>query len=256
MSAAGKSPMKYFTIEEDRSPVYTGVITGSHKWGLPGVDTCPSCGSTWGDDSRAYPSVDLSPVASLADFVEPRAEPIEEYERLCELVRPFLPPGALLEPGTNLGPIVGTALGRFGQLVTSYPWWLLVQRESLEKLQAEGLQGLKGYPAQLRFRQRHAPELFELELLPVGRAHADCLPPDREPPCPRCGRVGLSLPKDLLLDASTLPSDLDVFRLEDFSTVIVCTERFAKACKRLELDGVVFNPVPISRPKKRASSVK
>ncbi|WPB76722.1 double-CXXCG motif protein [Archangium violaceum] len=245
--------MKYFTIKEDRSPVYTGVITGSHKWGLPGVDTCPSCGATWGDNSRAYPSVDLSPVASLADFVEPRAEPIEEYERLCELVRPFLPPGALLEPGTNLGPIVGTAVGRFGQLVTSYPWWLLAQRESFEKLQAESLQGLKAIPAQLRFRQRNAPEFLELELLPVGRAHADCIPPDRAPPCPRCGHVAISLPQDLLLDAATLPSHLDVFRLEDFSTVIVCTERFAKACKRLKLDGAVFKPVPVSRPKRRAS---
>ena len=247
--------MKYFTVKEDSSPVYTGVITGSHQWRLPGVDTCAACRVTWSDNSRAYPSVDLSPVASLADFVEPRAEPIEEYERLCELVRPFLPPGALLEPGTNLGPVVGNAQGRFGQLVTSYPWWLLVQREALEKLQAEGVQGLKGIPTQLRFRQRNSPELFELELLPVGRLHADCLPPDREPPCPRCGRVDLSLPAERLLDAATLPSHLDVFRLEDFSTVIVCTERFAKACKRLKLDGVVFNPVPISRPKKRASPV-
>jgi len=248
--------MRYFTVEEDSSLVYTGVITGSHKWRLPGIDTCPSCGSTWSDNSRAYPSVDLAPVESLADFVDPRAEPIEEYERLCGLVRPFLPPGALLEPGTNLGPTLGTAVGRFGQLMTSYPSWLLVQRESLEKLQAEGLQGLKGCPTQLRFRQRNSPEFFELELLPVGRAHADCLPSDREPPCPRCGRVDLSLPADLLLDASTLPPHLDVFRLEDFSNVLVCTERFAKACKRLKLDGVVFKPVPISRPKKRASSGK
>lgn len=248
--------MKYFTVEEDSSPSYTGAITGSHKWGLPGIDTCPACGATWGDNSRAYPSVDLTSVASLAEFADPWAVPIEEYERMCELVRPFLPPGALLEPGTNLGPVVGTAIGRFGQLMTSYPSWLLVQREALEKLQAEGLQGLKGCPMQLRFRQRNSPEFFELELLPVGRAHADCLPPDRGPPCPRCGREGLTLPDGLLLDASTLPSHLDVFRLEDFSNVIVCTERFAKACKRLRLDGVVFKPVPVSRPKKRASSMK
>ena len=248
--------MKYFTVEDDSSSGCTGDITGSHKWILPGVDTCPACGITWGDNSRTYPSVDLTPVASLADFVEARAEPIEEYERLCELVRPLLPPGALLKPGTSLGPLVGKAQGRFGQLVSPYPWWLLVQREALEKLQAGGLQGLKACPTQLRFRQRNSPELLELELLPVGRAHADCLSPDRPPRCSRCGRFGLTLPDDLLLDATTLPNHLDVFRLEDFSTVIVCTERFAKACKRLKLDGVVFKPVPISRPKKRASSGK
>jgi hypothetical protein len=48
-----------------------------------------------------------------------------------------------------------------------------------------------------------------------------------------------------VLEATTLPGDLDLFRLEDFSQVIVCTERFADACQRLELDGIVFRPVPL-----------
>ncbi|HYO57159.1 double-CXXCG motif protein [Archangium sp.] len=244
--------MKYFTVGQDSSSGYTGTIDGSHKWILPGVDSCPACKSTWGDNSKAYPSVDLTPVASLADFEEPRAEPIEEYERMRELVRPLLPPGPLLEPGTTLGPLVGRAQGRFGQLASSYPWWLLVQHEALEKLQSEGLRGLKGCRTQLRFRQRNSPELLELELLPTGRLHSDCLPPNRQPPCPRCGYVDITLPDDPLLDAPTLPSHLDVFRLEDISTVIVCTERFAKACQRLGLDGVVFHPVPISGPENRA----
>ncbi|HEX8538223.1 MAG TPA: double-CXXCG motif protein, partial [Cystobacter sp.] len=97
---------------------------------------------------------------------------------------------------------------------------------------------------QLRFRQRASPELLELELLPVGRLHPECLPPERKPPCARCGRRGIRLPENLLLDAATLPLDLDVFRLEDFSTVILCTERFANACLHLELDGVTFHPLP------------
>ncbi|AKJ01453.1 Hypothetical protein AA314_03079 [Archangium gephyra] len=36
-----------------------------------------------------------------------------------------------------------------------------------------------------------------------------------------------------------------MFRLEDFSQVIVCTKRFVDACKRLSLDGVVFQPLPV-----------
>ncbi len=163
-----------------------------------GVIDCPACKATWGTNTKAYPSVDLTPVASLANLKEARAEPIEEYERLRELVRPYLPPGAV---------------------------------------------GLKGGRASLRFRQRASPDLLELELHPVGRAHADCLPADRQPRCPRCGRFGLTLPKPLLLDAATLPSHLDVFRLEDFSTVIVCTERFVDACQRLGFDGVTFHPL-------------
>jgi uncharacterized double-CXXCG motif protein len=235
--------MRYFRIREDGSPGYTGDIDGSRKWGLPGIRCCPVCQSTWGDDSKAYPSVDLSPVAALADFETARPEPVDEYERLCVLVRPLLPPGAVLEPGAVFGPLMGQAQGRFGAFVSPVPWWLMVRREALDRLQSEGLKGLKGCPMQLRFRQRNPPELLELEVLPVGRAHPDCLPPDGKPPCPRCGRFGIPLPKNLLLDAATLPAHLDLFRLEDFSTVIVCTERFVDACQRLGLNGVTFLPL-------------
>lgn len=236
--------MSYFSIEEDKAAQSTWDIRAQHQWGLPGIRHCPGCNASWGTDTRAYPSVDLSSIAHLARFDEPRAAAFAEYERMCELVRPLLPPGALLQPGSAFGPLVGNAQGRFGPLVAFFPWLLLVQREALEKLQAEGVQGLKGCRTQLRFRQRNAPELLELEILPVGRLHPDCLPAERQPPCPRCGRRGLSLPDNRLLDAATVPNHLDLFRLEDFSTVIVCTERFVEACSRLNLDGVAFQPLP------------
>ncbi|OJT18455.1 hypothetical protein BO221_41070 [Archangium sp. Cb G35] len=232
---------QYFTIDEDRSASYTGFVDAAHKWKLPGVH-CPACDATWGA-GFSYPCVDLSPVSALADFEKARPESIEEYERLCALVRPLLPAGALLEPGTTFGPSIGKAQGRFGQFVMNYSWILMVQREALEKLQAEELQGLKGCRAELRFRQRNSPELFELEILPKGRLHRDCHPPDYQPPCSRCGRSFVPLPDDLLLDAVTLPKDLDLFRLEDFSQVIVCTKRFVDVSKRLRLDGVVFQPL-------------
>jgi len=236
--------MRYFRIKEDKSLGYTGYVNAGHKWGLPGVDTCPACKATWSATGTDYPSVDLSPVAALADFVEARAEPIEEYERLRELVRPLLPPGAIVEPGSCFGPLVGNAQGRFGQFVANYAAVLMVRREALEKLQAEGLRGLKGCRMEVRFRQRNSPELLELELLHVGRLHPTCLPPDLEPPCPRCGRQGLTMPKEPLLDAATLPPHLDLFRLADMVTMIVCTERFAEACQRLGLDGIIFLPLP------------
>jgi uncharacterized double-CXXCG motif protein len=235
--------MRYFSIEEDKSLGYTGFVNAVPKWGLPGVDTCPACKATWADISKAYPSVDLTPVTALADFAEPRAEPIEEYERMRELVRPLLPPGAVVGPGSCLGPLVGSAQGRFGQFV-SYSHVLLVRREALEKLQAEGLRGLQGCRMEVRFRQRSSPELLELELLPVGRLHPKCLPPARKPPCPRCGWEDISMPKEPVLNAATLPPHLDVFRLVDISTAVVCTERFAEACQRLGLDGLVFLPLP------------
>ncbi|HEX5745825.1 MAG TPA: double-CXXCG motif protein [Archangium sp.] len=237
--------MNYFRIREDRSADYTGSVDASHRWGLPGV-RCPVCLDAWSGGANVYPSVDLTPILSLADFETPRAESIEEYERLCELVRPLLPPGAQLEPGAGFGPFEGKAQGRFGPLFTDFSAVLLVQREALNKLQAEGLRGLKGCPTALRFRQRNSPELLELELLPVGRLHPDCLPPNPQPPCSRCGRLKHPLPKPPILDASTLPEHLDLFRLEDYSNVNLCTGRFVEACQRLGLDGVVFQPLGVS----------
>lgn len=234
---------QFFEIGEDRASGYSRDIDGSRRWVLPGV-ICPACKSTWSDISKNYPSVDLTPIASLADFETPRPEPLVEYERLRELVLPLLPPGALVEPGTGFGPLQGRAQGRFGALVNPYSFWLLAKREALEKLQAEGLQGLKGCQINLRFRQRNPPELLDLEILPAGHLHEDCLPPGPPPPCARCGRRGLRLPDSRLLDRASVPAHLDVFRLVDFSTVIVCTERFAEACQRLGLDGVAFTPLP------------
>lgn len=234
--------MQFFRVQEDRASGYSGVVDAAHRWGLPGI-ICPACNATWSDDSCAYPSVDLTPVTALADFETPRPEPAAEYERLCGLVRPLLPPGAVLKPGAAFGPLEGTAQGRFGALFSIYNWSFLARREALEKLQAEGLLGLKGCPTALRFRSGQPPDLLELEVLPVGRLHPDCLPSQRRPPCPRCGRLGLSLPKDRLLDTTTLPAHLDLFRLMDFSTVIVCSERFVTACQRLAFDGVSFLPL-------------
>ncbi|MFE8595849.1 SitI6 family double-CXXCG motif immunity protein [Archangium violaceum] len=247
MKQTKHSLASYFRIDEDRNEGHTGHVDGSHRWKLPGI-ICPACKAIWSSGSKAYPSVDLTPVASLADFEQARPEPVDEYERLCELVRPLLPQGAMLEPGARFGPIMGKAQGRFGQLVSPVPWILLIQRDALEKLQTEGLRGLKGCRTDLRFRQRASPELLELEILPVGRVHLDSLPPNHEPPCPRCGRHGIPRPRELLLDASTLPSHLDLFRLEDYSSVIVCTQRFVDTCERLGLDGVVFHPLPTQMP--------
>jgi uncharacterized double-CXXCG motif protein len=236
--------MKYFAIDEDRAAGYTGSIDAPHKWKLPGVRDCPGCKATWGA-ILAYPLVDLTPVAALADFEKARTEPIEEYERLCELVRPLLPPGALLKPGTTFGPFVGTAQGRFGSFTMSWLGDLIVRRETLEQLQAEGVRGLKGCRMQVRFRQRNAPELFELEQLPVCELYPDYLPPGHEPACPRCGRPSVDKPKDLVLDARTLPGELDLFRLVHYS-VALCTERFVEAYQRLGLDGLVFLPVSVA----------
>lgn len=139
--------------------------------------------------------------------------------------------GAQLLPGATFGPLVGTATGTFSPLFFYYVTMPLIHREALEKLQAEGVRGLRGFPTELRFRQKNHPELLELEILPHGRLHPDCTP-ERPPPCPKCGRDHFSRPEDLILDATSLPMHTDLFRLADFETTFIATERFVDAVRR------------------------
>lgn len=236
---------RFFWMDEDRAVTekYGGEVNAAHKWGLPGT-TCPSC-VTWAGAGNAYPCMDLSQLPERREFEKARLESFSEFTRLRELVRPLAPPWAALLPGTVFGPLVGPAFGRFAAFYGMIGG-LLVRREALERLQAEGIEGLEPYPTALRFRQKKdAPELLDLQLRPLGLLHPDCIPPETPPPCATCGRHGFRRPDEPILDAASLPTDRDLFRLANFATMLIGTERFKDAVTRLQLDGITFRELPL-----------
>ncbi|WP_044189845.1 double-CXXCG motif protein [Hyalangium minutum] len=236
--------MRYYFVDYSRAPQYSGTFSASHKWGLPGIH-CPLCDATWSTGSNAYPSVDLSHVPDQTKYSARLEEDYAEFERLREQVRSLVPPGVPLWPGTEFGPLEGSARGEFGPLYMYFSYAMLLRGETLRHLQAEAVQGLKGCRTKVAFRKKDPPELLELELLPRGHLHPDCLPADREPPCPKCGRRGWKRPDDLILSAASLPQDLDVFRLEDFLTTIIASERFVETARRLGYEqDIVFRELP------------
>jgi uncharacterized double-CXXCG motif protein len=238
--------MRFYLLDEVPHPRYSGYYHYGHKWCLPGMH-CPVCHATGAWTGNAYPSVDLShlPAPEQKKYRSRLEEDYEELERLREQVRPLVPPGVHLWPGTDFGPLNGSAQGEFGPLVLAHAWELLMRREPLERLQAEGLRGLKGVRAELRFRKKNPPELLEMELLPRGQFHPDCLP-ELPPPCPKCERRGLKRPDEPILDAASLPQDLDLFRLADGLTMIIGTERFVEAVRRLGYEqDIAFRELPI-----------
>ncbi|WP_163993700.1 double-CXXCG motif protein [Pyxidicoccus caerfyrddinensis] len=236
---------RFFELRENRAATarYKGDFGATHKWSLPSVE-CTACGAIWGASGHDYPSVGLSQLPEQAKFISPGPTSVSECARLRELVRPLAPPSATLPPGTSFGPLVGTAHGDLGPLTWQGDYLLVLRRDTLERLQAEGVRGLLGCMTGLRFRQKNPPELLELQIEPHGRLHPDCLPPDLPPPCATCGRVAVRLPEQPILDAASLPADLDLFRVGNFATVIVGTERFMDAARRLELDGITFRELP------------
>ncbi len=236
--------MRFYRLRAPSGSSYTGDLDAWHKWGgLPGV-RCPECKATWAGGKAAYPSVELSGLAEREAFIMPRPEPLEEFLRLKALVRPFVPPGAHLLPGTEFGLLEGTATGEFGSFVLHFIGMKLMRREALEALQAEGVRGLKGVRPQLRFEQAHPPELVELELLPHGRLHPDCTH-GRPAPCAACGRHPYPFPDEPILDGASLPTDTDLFLLADFETILIASGRLVEAVRRLGLDDVDIQEVPV-----------
>jgi hypothetical protein len=63
--------------------------------------------------------------------------------------------------------------------------------------------------------------------------------------CPVTWQHAIKLIENLLLDQSSLPTHTDVFRLANFSTVLVGSERFKEAVQRLGLDGILFLELPL-----------
>lgn len=236
--------MKFFRVRVDENSHRTGYADGSYRWSLPGVQ-CPVCGEGWSNLGEAYPSVDLSQHPERAAFEDLQSDSIAEFERLRELVRPLVPRGALLEPGASFGPLIGKASGRFGDFYLPMPWMLMAKPEALERLRAEGIRGLKGVPMEMLSRSKKPPEVVDVELQTHGHLHPFCFPESWKDSCLRCGRNGNPLPESLVLDGATLPEDVDAFRLRDYTTVLVASERFVNTVERLGLEDLVFIELPV-----------
>lgn len=235
--------MRFFWVQEPVSSRSSWDLRADGRWFLPGVH-CPRCGEIFAIIGEAYPSADLSQLPEHRTFKARVEEDFEEFTRLRERVRPLVPEGSPIAPGTRFGPLSGTASGDFSELALPNPWTVLVRKDALEQLQATGLRGLNGHRMELRFRQKPAPELLELQVEVRGRLHSDCIPPGQAIPCATCGRFGFKLPAEPILDVATLPEDRDLFRLANYQTLIVATERFVEAVRRLGFGEVEFRELP------------
>ncbi|MBZ4395270.1 double-CXXCG motif protein [Myxococcus sp. AS-1-15] len=239
--------MTFFEVLPSDAPTFNATLDGVSRWTLPSID-CSVCGGHGGMGEH-YPTVDLSDWSEREHLEEPRslqAVSLEEYQRLHALLRPRVPAGAPLEPGTQLGPIDARSSGRFGDIYFQEPWQPWMTRSALERLQSRKLLGLQGARGNLRHRGASTPlELLTLEIQVRGELHPSCRPPDWRPPCPRCGSYRNGYPMEAsVLDANTLPKDVDLFRLREFKTVIIASARFVEAVNDLALRDIQFRELP------------
>lgn len=219
-----------------------GEIHGSHRWGLPGV-TCPVCHETWAGSGLEYPSIDLSELPEEALFREARRESLKEYLRLKDMITKAFPSIKKLKPGTSFGPLVGRTIGEISGFVWNLPWTVTLTGEALRGLKSRKLSLPVGVPPILEANNK-SPELFELELLPYGKLLNGIYPPGLGF-CYACGRDAATMPQRLVVEYSSIPQEIDLFRLSNFTTLILATERFVESVGALNIEGAFFEVVDL-----------
>lgn len=245
--------MRYYELQEPDYTAprnWTGTCRVERRWGLPGIE-CAKCGQTW-SAFRSYPVIDVSQLPERRELEDVWPRPYAEYTRLMERVRSLCPSDVVLTPGSMFGPLYGTARGRFGPLTLVPLWGVLVREDLLQALQAAQMRGI--VPVRPEFKKAPSPALFELHLLMRGRLHPDCVLPAPAPPCTLCGFKEPSVHPEPWVDAASMPTDLDVFRLEDAVMNFIVSERFIEIAKSCGASDVVFKDVatgPTGEIKKR-----
>jgi hypothetical protein len=84
--------------------------------------------------------------------------------------------------------------------------------------------------------------IFEFELLPLGLLENLDI---EFHPCGLCGRVPAILPSGIRLVAGSVKGHIDIFRVQNFPTVIMATDRFVEAVQELGLTGLGFKEVRV-----------
>jgi uncharacterized double-CXXCG motif protein len=215
--------MRFFALREP--PHRQGAeIDACHRWFVPGI-VCDICRRTWTTTGIAYPTL---AIPEDLDAVLPRRPvPRREFTRLVPALRERLGSGVPLPPGTELGPLVGTVTGSPARVHWQNPWTLLLSSAALAELTDAGIP-LRTVPAVLKGTPDDQP-LHEIEIRPHGYLRTPGYWRPQGLPCASCGYERLERPERVVLNAATLSGALDIFRIADFPTIVVVTERFLHA---------------------------
>jgi uncharacterized double-CXXCG motif protein len=222
---------------------YRYYINAAHRWKLPGV-RCPSCGR-WATVGLDYPAVDLSSLPSEPRYRHARSVELEEYEELKQHVLTLLPGDAVVAPGTEFGPLVGKAWGTFGAFAWLNPWTVLMGDETLRHLESEGVQGLQPVIPELTYRRKAPIAIQELQIEPIASLASSALPLWWKPSCKVCGRHPNPVNR-IVVDRASVPKDKDLFRIREFTTVILATERFRDVAQSLNMSDILFDEITVA----------
>lgn len=233
--------MRIFEIRASKSSK-TSWIDAAHRWGLPGVD-CPDCGSIWGTVGLEYPTVDLSGLPEELEYREARSASLESYRSLKRTISDAFPNLPVLLPGAAFGPLTGRASGKRLEGFVWRAWWsICLEADALEKLRKTGLNLPQHVKADITYRNE-VQEVFELSLPLEGVLVNPVYDGIQLNHCTTCDRDSGTLPDAPLVDVSSISGTSDIFRIRNFTTIILVTEQFVEAVESQRITGAEFKQI-------------
>ena len=143
-------------------------------------------------------------------------------------------------PAAAIGPLRGKARGDFGDFAWVNPWTPLL-RETIWQAAETAEVKLAGVRADLHFSRKSEDPLVEIEALQKVRLLSS-LVPER---CTICGRLPITRPEQLVLEASSFDSSVALQRVMELPTTLIANASFAQFIEERNLRDVVLTPVEL-----------
>ena len=242
--------MRIFEVRPDEQNWrYDYEINAHRAWRLPPV-WCLVCGKVQ-LSGLVYPSLILPPGIDPKPYQSGRPIIRERLEELALPLRKLLDSSLPLGPGTGFGPLRGIARGRHGDFSWTVNSMPLVSPSALAQLRSAGISTLVGSATEIFSRNSKLLSHLEIQIEPRASFAPDGFPPGALNPCPGCGRfsiAGSDLEKwnTYKVLRSSVPEDLDLFRIRGFGNYILASERFVDAARRLSLSNIAFSELSIA----------
>lgn len=207
------------------------------QWRIPGVD-CATCGAQWADAATIYASTSLEDLENSVSFIAPRNVPLDEFLALRNAVESANPEILELPPGTQFGRLVGEIHGQCTDLAVFPIASVLISLKAFKRL-ASVLEMPATVAVNCLNNDESTDTILELDLPLLGNLTNPTITGSPDP-CASCGRVGKSWPTDPVVEVAERNASVNLFRLRNFSTMIIASEKFVQTYKKLGMRGLKF----------------
>ncbi|WP_169791350.1 double-CXXCG motif protein [Sandaracinus amylolyticus] len=214
-------------------------------WTIAGID-CPRCGK-WGRTGLWYPSIDPRELDGLATASGTEHLPPADFAQHIAALRKRVGDALVLGPTTSVGSRAAVVDRRPRDLYLPCGFELLARLAVWEELSRQGVR-LGSAPVPCEFTLKRTGEDLQLsavDIPPRARLVSSLRAEAEANRCSICGRLPITLPDrdQLRFERESIPTDLDLFRGAEATTVVLATQRFVDVVSARAWKGARFLPV-------------